>query len=149
MADHGEVGEVPLDGGVQQGLGPRVAQRAAVLVQEVHQLLANKPAAKLQSAQLQRYSFQGEVNSLGGGHEVPPPVHVLVLPGEVLRHGPRGELRLADVAEVSREVDSLALHQRGQQRHVTSLPPPRRQRQAQPVQLVPQLLPAVLGLGSM
>ena len=43
---HGEVGEVPLDGGVQQGLGPRVAQRAAVLVQEVHQLLANKPAAK-------------------------------------------------------------------------------------------------------
>ena len=40
VGDEGEVGEVPLDGGVQQGLGPRVAQRAAVLVQEVHQLLA-------------------------------------------------------------------------------------------------------------
>ena len=43
MGDEGEVGEVPLDAGVQQGLGPRVAQRAAVLVQEVHQLLAKEP----------------------------------------------------------------------------------------------------------
>ena len=97
--------------------------------------------------------YQMRCNTGPGGHQqLLPPVHLAslrALPGEVLRHGPRGELRLADVAEVSREVDSLALHQRGQQRHVTSLPPPRRQRQAQPVQLVPQLLPAVLGLGSM
>ena len=44
VGDGGEVGEVPLDAGVQQGLGPRVAQRAAVLVEELHQLVAHVPA---------------------------------------------------------------------------------------------------------
>ena len=44
VGDGGEVAEVPLDGGVQQGLGPRVAQRAAVLVEELHQLVAHIPA---------------------------------------------------------------------------------------------------------
>ena len=44
VGDGGEVAEVPLDGGVQQGLGPRVAQRAAVLVEELHQLVAHVPA---------------------------------------------------------------------------------------------------------
>ena len=43
MGDHGEVGEVPLDAGVQDHGGLGVAQRAAVLVQEVHQLLGDQP----------------------------------------------------------------------------------------------------------
>ena len=43
MGDHGEVGEVPLDAGLEDGLRVGVAQRAAVLVQEVHQLLGDQP----------------------------------------------------------------------------------------------------------
>ena len=39
MGDHGEVGKVALYAGVQDGLGPGVAEGGAVLVQEVHQLL--------------------------------------------------------------------------------------------------------------
>ena len=46
MGDHGEVGEVPLDAGLEDGLRVGVAQRAAVLVQEVGQLLANHPGEK-------------------------------------------------------------------------------------------------------
>ena len=42
---------------------------------------------------------------------------------------------------------TLAFHQRGEQGDVGGLPPARRQRQADPVQLVPEELPAVLGLG--
>ena len=57
VRDHGEVGEVSLrtgsgirgrkwiyylDAGVEQGLRPGVAQGTPVLVQEVHQLLADK-----------------------------------------------------------------------------------------------------------
>ena len=41
VCDHGEVGEVTLDGRVQQGRRVGVAQRGAVLVQQVHQLLAD------------------------------------------------------------------------------------------------------------
>ena len=44
MGDHGEVGEVPLDGGVQDHGGLGVAQWAAVLVEELHQLVAHIPA---------------------------------------------------------------------------------------------------------
>ena len=44
MADHGEVGEVSLDAGVQQRLGPGVTQGAPVLVKEIHKLFTNKPA---------------------------------------------------------------------------------------------------------
>ena len=43
MGDHGEVGEMPLYAGVQDGLGSGVAQRGPVLVQQVHQLLAHIP----------------------------------------------------------------------------------------------------------
>ena len=43
VGDHGEVGEGALDARVQDGLGPRVAQGRPVLVQQVHQLLADKP----------------------------------------------------------------------------------------------------------
>ena len=43
VGDHGEVGEMPLYAGVQDGLGSGVAQRGPVLVQQVHQLLANVP----------------------------------------------------------------------------------------------------------
>ena len=42
VGDEGKVGEVPLDGGVEDGLGPGVAQRGPVLVQKVHQLLADE-----------------------------------------------------------------------------------------------------------
>ena len=90
MGDEGEVSEVPLDGGVQQGLGPRVAQRAAVLVQEVHQLLGD---------------------GLGGQHEVLPPVlvhGVVVVPGHVLRNLPRRELRLTHVTEISCQMNCLS-----------------------------------------
>ena len=41
VSDHGEVSEVTLYGGVQQGRGVGVAQGGAVLVQQVHQLLAD------------------------------------------------------------------------------------------------------------
>ena len=41
VGDHGEVGEVTLDGGVQQGGRVGVAEGGAVLVQQVHQLLAD------------------------------------------------------------------------------------------------------------
>ena len=47
MGDHGEVGEVALYAGVQDGLGPGVAQRGPVLVQQVHQLLANVSEIKI------------------------------------------------------------------------------------------------------
>ena len=70
-----------------------------------------------------------------------------MLSGQELRHLPGGELRLTDVAEVPGEVYGLPLHQAGQQGHVTRLPPPGREGEAEPVQLVPQLLPAVLRLG--
>ena len=41
MGDHGEVGEVALYAGVKDGLGPGVAEGGPVLVQQVHQLLAD------------------------------------------------------------------------------------------------------------
>ena len=41
VRDHGEVGEVTLDGGVQQGRRVGVAERGPVLVQEIYQLLAD------------------------------------------------------------------------------------------------------------
>ena len=47
MGDHGEVGEVTLYAGVQDGLGPGVAQRGPVLVQQVHQLFANVSEIKI------------------------------------------------------------------------------------------------------
>ena len=43
MGDHGEMGEVPLDARVEDRLWPRVAQGRPILVQQVHQLLADKP----------------------------------------------------------------------------------------------------------
>ena len=43
MGDHGEVGEGSLDAWVQDRLGAGVAQGRPVLVQQVHQLLADKP----------------------------------------------------------------------------------------------------------
>ena len=46
MGDHGEVGKVALYAGVQDGLGPGVAEGGAVLVQEVHQLLRDHPVKK-------------------------------------------------------------------------------------------------------
>ena len=69
-----------------------------------------------------------------------------ILPGEELGHRPGRELRLTGVAEVPRQVDRLALHQGGEQRHVAGFPAAGRQGETQPVQLVPQLLPAVLRL---
>ena len=46
VGDHGEVGKVALYAGVQDGLGPGVAEGGAVLVQEVHQLLRDHPVKK-------------------------------------------------------------------------------------------------------
>ena len=43
VCDLGEVCEVPLDVGVEDGLGPGVTQGAPVLVQEVHQLFTKEP----------------------------------------------------------------------------------------------------------
>ena len=42
MGDHGEVGEVSLDAGLQDRLGVGVAEGRPVLVQEIHQLLADE-----------------------------------------------------------------------------------------------------------
>ena len=47
MGDHGEVGERALDAWVEDRLRSRVAQGRPVLVQQVHQLLADKPAQML------------------------------------------------------------------------------------------------------
>ena len=47
MSDHGEVGEGTLDAWVEDRLRPRVAQGGPVLVQQVHQLLADKPIEKI------------------------------------------------------------------------------------------------------
>ena len=49
-------------------------------------------------------------HKLGGEKEILPAIHVRVLPGEILRHGPRGELGLADIAKVPSQVNGLALH---------------------------------------
>ena len=42
MGDHREVGEVALYAGVQDGLGPGVAEGRSILIQQVHQLLGNE-----------------------------------------------------------------------------------------------------------
>ena len=62
VGDHGEVGEVPLYAGVQDGLGPGVAQRGPVLVQQVHQLLANVPRKKKET--MMRKSQQTQLQIL-------------------------------------------------------------------------------------
>ena len=49
VADHGEVGEVSLDGGVHDGGGPGVTEGRPVLVEEIYQLLADEPEIDLQS----------------------------------------------------------------------------------------------------
>ena len=46
MRDEAKVGEVPLDRRVEDLVGPRVAQRRAVLVQQVHQLLCDNSARR-------------------------------------------------------------------------------------------------------
>ena len=46
VRDEAEVGEVPLYRGVEYLRGPRVAQRRAVLVQQVHQLFRNYSAKR-------------------------------------------------------------------------------------------------------
>ena len=46
VGDHGEVGEVPLDAGLEDGLRVGVTQRWPVLVEELHELLADIPAIK-------------------------------------------------------------------------------------------------------
>ena len=43
VSDLREVGEVSLDVGVKDGLGPGVTQRTPILVQEVHQLFTKEP----------------------------------------------------------------------------------------------------------
>ena len=87
-------------------------------------------------------------HKLGGEKEILPAIHVRVLPGEILRHGPRGELGLTDISKVPGQVNSLALHKRGQQSDITSLPPPGRQCEAQTIQLVSELLASILGFSS-
>ena len=46
VRDQREVREVPLDGRVEDLLGPGVAERRSILVQQVHQLLGDHPAKK-------------------------------------------------------------------------------------------------------
>jgi len=52
VGDHGEVGEVALYAGVEDGLGPGVAQGRPVLVQQVHQLLADVSVSKKKSCKI-------------------------------------------------------------------------------------------------
>ena len=49
MADHGEVSEMSLDGGVHDRRGPGVTEGRPVLVEEIYQLLADEPEIDLQS----------------------------------------------------------------------------------------------------
>ena len=90
VCDHREVCEVPLDVGVEDGLGPGVTQGAPVLVQEVHQLLGD---------------------GLGGQHQVLPPVllhGVVGGPRHILRDLPGRKLCLANIAKVPSQMNSLA-----------------------------------------
>ena len=48
MADHGEVSEMSLDGGVHDRRWPGVTQGRSVLVEEINQLLADEPEIFLQ-----------------------------------------------------------------------------------------------------
>ena len=84
MCDHRKVSEMSLDVGVQDHGWLGVAQGAAVLIQEVHQLLGDEA---------------------GGEEELLPPELVRDVrgaPGEELRHLFGGELGLTHVAEVTR-----------------------------------------------
>ena len=130
VGDHGEVGEVTLDAGLQDRLGVGVAQRGPVLVQQVHQLLADE---------------------IGLKQELLPPVdlgRVGLVSTHVLCHLSGRELRLTNVAEVPGEVYGLPLHQAGQQGHVGRLPPPCWQSHPQLVQLLSQNFPIIFSLGS-
>jgi len=57
------------------------------------------------------------------------------------------ELCLADVAKVSGQVDCFTLYEAGQQGHIAGFPSTCRQGQAQSIQLLPEVLAAILGLG--
>ena len=132
MADHREVSEVSLNARLHDRLGPSVAERGPVLVQEVHQLLADEPETSWHWKAGQSWVLV----LLGGHQEIFPPVDVTVLPAEELGHWSGGELCLTDVAEVPGEVDGLPLHQAGQQGHVGRLPPPGRECHTQFLQLL-------------
>ena len=57
------------------------------------------------------------------------------------------ELCLTDVAKVSGQVNCFTLYEAGQQGHIAGLPSTRGQGQAQSIQLLPEVLAAILGLG--
>ena len=88
---------------------------------------------------------------LRGHEELLPAVHVGglgVLPAEVLRHLPGGELCLADVPKISSKMDGFPLHQGGKQGDVGSLPPACREGHPQLVQLVTEMFSSILGFCS-
>ena len=105
MGDEVEVSEMSLYTGLQQGLGPGVAQGGPVLVQQVHQLL-RYGSAKVRD-QLGDIFLPWPVSLLCSEHQVLPPVllgRVVVEPHHVVRDLPGGELCLTDVTKVSSQV---------------------------------------------
>ena len=63
VRDEAEVGEVPLYRGVEYLRGPRVAQRRAVLVQQVHQLFRNYSAKRRKT--LMNHESRGKEDRTG------------------------------------------------------------------------------------
>ena len=50
MGDEGEVRQVALDVGLEDDVGPRIAERRPVLVQQVHQFLSYDPKREKERA---------------------------------------------------------------------------------------------------
>ena len=103
MRDEREVSEMSLNTGVQQGLGPGVAEGGPVLVQQVHQLLGD--GSEISRINLRKDSLAASL--LCSEDQVLPPVllgRVVVQPHHVVRDLSGGELCLTDVTKVSSQV---------------------------------------------
>ena len=58
MGDERKVSEMSLDVGVQDDIRPSIAQRASVLIQQIHQFLGHLPATTPQYSLAQTPIFQ-------------------------------------------------------------------------------------------
>ena len=130
MRDEAEVREVALHGGLEERRCARIAQRRAVLVEQIGELLGDL---------------------LGGAYHGLARLDLGRI-GVVARHvlGRRlgRKLVVAHEVEVARQVDGLALDKRREQRHGRGLAPTGGQVDADALELLAQHAAAVLGLGA-
>ena len=107
VRDEREVSEMSLNTGVQEGLGPGVAEGGPVLVQQVHQLL--RDGSEISRINLRKHSLTFCL--LCSKYQVLPPVllgRVVVQPHHVVRDLSGGELCLTDITKVSSQVYRLS-----------------------------------------